>query len=138
MLVGIAFFFLYYVIFTFLIKYFNLNTIGRESENGETKLYTKNEYQQKIKNKQSENINADTIIDALGGEQNIKSVENCYTRLRLVLNTPELVDENLLKNHTGASAVIKMGNNVQVVYGLQVNAIRKAVDSALMQLRNVN
>ncbi|KAE9525528.1 PTS transporter subunit EIIC [Testudinibacter aquarius] len=136
MLVGVIFFCLYYVIFTFLIKRLDLKTIGREDNGEEAKLYSKDDYHKRNKSTQSKNINADTIIDGLGGQQNIQSVENCYTRLRLLLKDPELVDENLLKNYTGASAVIKMGNNVQVVYGLQVNSIRKAVDHALEQLKN--
>ena len=37
----------------------------------------------------------------------------------------------MLKNQTGAAAVIKKGKNVQVVYGLKVTAVRKAVDQEL-------
>ena len=39
--VGIIYFLLYYFIFSFLIKKFDLKTPGREDEDGETKLYTK-------------------------------------------------------------------------------------------------
>lgn len=39
--VGIIYFFLYYFIFTFLIKRFNLKTPGREDDDTATKLYTK-------------------------------------------------------------------------------------------------
>jgi PTS system maltose and glucose-specific IIC component len=58
-------------------------------------------------------------------------VTNCYTRLRLTLVHPEKVDETVLKNETGASGVIIRDQNVQVVYGLQVTNIRKAVDRYL-------
>ena len=39
--VGVVYFFLYYFIFSFLIKKFNLKTPGREEEDEETRLYTK-------------------------------------------------------------------------------------------------
>ena len=72
-----------------------------------------------------------TIIEALGGADNFESVTNCYTRLRTVLKNPELVNETVLKNETGASGVIRKGNNVHVVYGLAVTKVRAAVDEAL-------
>lgn len=71
-----------------------------------------------------------TIIAGLGGKPNIEVVDNCYTRLRVTLIDPALVDEQQLKN-TGAKAVIRQGNNVQVVYGLHVKTIREAVENAL-------
>lgn len=56
---------------------------------------------------------------------------NCYTRLRTELADPDRVQEDVLKEKTGANAVVRKGKNVQVVYGLKVNAVRKAVDEAL-------
>ena len=80
----------------------------------------------------SENgIDAALIVTALGGKDNILKVTNCYTRLRTELANPDLVDEDTLKNRTGATAIVRKGKNVQVVYGLKVNAVRKAVDEEL-------
>ena len=45
--VGVIYFILYYVIFSFLIKKFDLKTPGREDDNAETKLFTKADYQAK-------------------------------------------------------------------------------------------
>lgn len=39
--VGIVYFFLYYAIFRFLIRKFDFKTPGREDEDGEIKLYTR-------------------------------------------------------------------------------------------------
>lgn len=132
--VGLVFFVVYYVVFRFLISKFNFKTLGRESEGMEMKLHTKAEYKEKkaaeTKGK-TDSVDAPLIIEALGGAENIKKVDNCYTRLRLILDNPELVKEDILKNETGASGVMKKGNNVQVVYGLKVNAVRKAVDQEL-------
>lgn len=127
-LVGLAFFGLYYLIFKLLITKLNLKTVGRESDGQETKLYSKSDY----KNQQHTNdINAPLIVELLGGYKNIKNVDNCYTRLRLIIRDVTLINEDDLKTQTGASAVIKKGNNVQIVYGLKINAIRKAIDNYL-------
>ena len=76
-------------------------------------------------------VDATVIVEALGGKDNILKVTNCYTRLRTELADPDKVQDDVLKNQTGASAVIHKGKNVQVVYGLKVNAVRKAVDAEL-------
>lgn len=139
-LVGVIYFVLYYVIFRVLIVKLNLKTLGREDAGMEMKLHTKAEYKAKVA---AENgtaaaaapaesaVDAATIVAALGGKDNILKVTNCYTRLRTELADPDKVDDDVLKNQTGASAVIHKGKNVQVVYGLKVNAVRKAVDEEL-------
>lgn len=120
-----------------MISKFNLKTIGREDSDQETRLYSKSDYQEKQQAKpvqtpkDDRRVPATTIIEALGGADNVESVTNCYTRLRTVLRDPNLVDESTLKNVTGASGVIKKGNNVHVVYGLAVTKVRAAVDEAL-------
>lgn len=136
--VGIAFFFIYFVLFKFLIIQFNLKTVGREAESEETRLYSKQDLKEKESGKKEtkdakagDAVPVATIIEALGGADNFESVTNCYTRLRTVLKDPSIVDEATLKNETGANAVIIKGNNVHVVYGLKVTAVRNAVDEAL-------
>lgn len=133
-LVGLLFFVTYYVIFRILIQKLNLRTLGRESEGMEMKLHTKADYKKKVadqKGKKEDGVDAALIIQALGGAENITKVDNCYTRLRLILVNPDLVKEDVLKGETGANGVFKKGENVQVVYGLRVNAVRKAVDQEL-------
>lgn len=131
--VGLMFFVGYYLIFRVLIQKLNLHTLGRETASMEMKLHTKAEYKEKVASgkKKDDSVDAAAIISALGGKENIERVDNCYTRLRLILTNPDLVQEAILKGETGASGVIKKGRNVQVIYGLQVTAVRKAVDSEL-------
>ena len=140
-LVGLVFFVIYFVVFRFLIKMMDLKTIGRETEGAETRLYSKQDYLDKQTNLSHED-DVDvatqergsigvTVVELLGGKDNIESVTNCYSRLRTVLKDPELVDEAGLKNETQASGVVVKGNNVQVVYGVQVGSIRKSVDEVL-------
>ena len=134
---GVIYFALYYVIFRILIVKLNLKTLGRESAGMEMKLHSKAEYKAKsttgeISAKTIDgDIDAALIVSALGGSENILKVTNCYTRLRTELVNPDLVDESILKDQTGASAVVKKGKNVQVIYGLKVTAVRKAVDAEL-------
>lgn len=132
---GLIFFVVYYAIFRLLITKLNLKTLGRETEGMEMKLHTKAEYKEKVasekEGKDADDVDAALIIKALGGAGNIEKVDNCFTRLRLILTDPDLVLEDVLKNGTGANGVVKKGNNVQVIYGLKVTAVRRAVDEAL-------
>lgn len=77
------------------------------------------------------NINAKKILEGIGGKENIKEIDNCITRLRLTLNNPEKVNEDLLINKTGAVKIIRDGNNVQIVYGIKINEVRNAVDQEI-------
>lgn len=131
-LVGIAQFAIYYVIFRFLIVKLNLKTTGREEDKEDVQLYTKKDYKEKVTGDQQETIDnkAIVIIDALGGKDNIKKVDNCFTRLRLIIEDTSKVDEKILKS-TGAAGVVIKGENVQVIYGLKVTNIRSIVDEAL-------
>ncbi|WP_392561215.1 PTS transporter subunit EIIC [Orbus sturtevantii] len=141
-LVGLVFFVLYYLIFKFLIIKLNLKTLGRESSGQDTKLYSKNDYKEKQQKRTdhqpNDDIDAKLIVTLLGGPDNIENVDNCYTRLRLIIRDVAVVDEDNLKLQTGASAVIKKGNNVQVVYGLKINAVRRAVDAHLINIPTTN
>ena len=137
-LVGIGQFIVYYLIFRFVITKFKLKTPGREEE-GETKLYTKSDYKAKsTSNKESVDTKASgeanlapVIVEGLGGVDNIVKVDNCFTRLRLIVKDSSLVNEALLKNETAANGVVIKGENVQVIYGLRVTGVRKSVDEYL-------
>lgn len=140
LLVGVAFFFIYYFLFRFLILKFNFKTVGREDNEQETKLYSKKEYNDKktaipangaMAVTASEDALSEKIVEGLGGADNIKTIDNCYTRLRLKLAKPELVDEGLLKNQTQAKGVISNGENVHVVYGLTVPQVREKLEKYL-------
>jgi len=59
---------------------------------------------------------------AIGGKENVQSVEGCITRLRLFVNDPNQIDDARLKS-LGASGVIKRGKIAQVVMGTQSDRI---------------
>lgn len=138
--VGVVYFFLYYFIFSFLIKKFNLKTPGREEEDEETRLYTKADVNAKRTGNGPEAGQTGAAVDQrsadiarfLGGKKNITSVDCCATRLRCLVERPELVDEKGLKA-TGAVGVIKKGQGVQVIYGPNVTVIKAELEGYLEQ-----
>ncbi len=54
------------------------------------------------------------IINALGNKENIKQVEACLTRLRVVLHNNGLLNKSALKK-LGAVDVIKVGDTQQII-----------------------
>lgn len=67
------------------------------------------------------------ILAAIGGPDNVESLDNCITRLRMVVGDANLLDEASLKR-LGAVGVIKLDDhNVQVVIGPQVQAVKDAL-----------
>jgi PTS system maltose and glucose-specific IIC component len=129
--IGLVQFAVYYVIFRFLIVKLKLKTPGREDTNESVKLHTKKDYKEKVaKGEDSKLQLGKIIVAALGGKENIEKVDNCFTRLRLIIVDPNKIDKQSLKE-TGASGVVIKGENVQVVYGLTVTKMRKIVDKEL-------
>lgn len=136
--VGIVYFILYYVIFTFLIKKFNLKTPGREDDDAETKLFTKADYQAKQGAAASASgaggAHSDEksvlITRGLGGKKNISDVDCCATRLRCTVVNPELVNEDILRA-TSPSGIIRKGQGIQVIYGPSVAVIKSNLEDYL-------
>ena len=134
--VGIIYFFLYYFIFSFLIKKFNFKTPGREDDDTETKLFTKkdvqarNESKKEVSGNTSDDELSRTITRGLGGKANISDVDCCATRLRCTVKDASKVNEGLLKS-TKASGVVKKGNGIQVIYGPQVAVIKSNLEDYL-------
>lgn len=126
--VGIGYFVVYYLLFSFLIRRFNYLTPGRD-EGEETKLYTRKDVEErKSKNKDSDSDSRSRKITAgLGGRDNISDIDCCATRLRCTVHDPKKVDEAMLKS-TGASGVIQKGQGVQIIYGPKVTVIKSDLD----------
>lgn len=128
--VGIIYFFLYYFIFRFLIKKFNLKTPGREDDDEETKLYTKADVNAKKEGEKGNNSMSAKITEGLGGAANISDVDCCATRLRITVFDPSKVDETILKT-TGAAGIIKKGQGIQIIYGPRVSVIKSDLEEYL-------
>ena len=139
---GIVYFLLYYVLFSFLIKKFDLKTPGREDDDEETKLYTKadvnarrteaKEGESCSQAENSKDSRSAAIAMGMGGRNNITSVDCCATRLRCSIADSSLVDEKLLKS-TGAVGVIVKGQGIQIIYGPQVTVIKSELEAYLAE-----
>ena len=112
---GIAAFIIFYVVFRFAITKFNLKTPGREDDDtDETKVVLANNDFTEV---------ARIVLEGLGGKENITSIDNCITRLRLEIKDNTLVDESVIKS-AGVAGVIRPGKtSVQVIIGTQVQHV---------------
>ena len=136
--VGIIYFILYYVIFTFMIKKFDFKTPGREDDDTETKLYTKADVNARKEGGKAAGAIAVTSNDpvselitrGLGGKKNIVDVDCCATRLRITVAEPDRVRDELLKQ-TDSRGIVKKGQGVQVIYGPHVTVIKAKLEEYL-------
>ena len=115
--IGLAFAAVYYVVFAWAIKQFDLKTPGREAAKKEKKTVTvssvKNSYTDMAKD----------ILEGLGGRSNLKDINYCATRLRITVNDPEKVDEAKV-NTPGVLGVVRPSkDNLQVVIGTKVQFV---------------
>ena len=144
-LVGIVYAVVYYFLFLILIKKFNLKTPGRDESEEEVKLYSKSDYQAKAGipqadiNEKSANKSgkgneiqekAPAVLAALGGEENIVSVDACITRLRVEVKDKANVNKDELKA-LGAAGVVEVGNGIQAIFGAKADAYKNEIKNIL-------
>lgn len=123
-ILGILNFFLFYFVFKWFIKRFNLETPGRES------FEIEESSSQLIKDKNWAGM-AEIVIEALGGKANMLSVENCISRLRIDLKDPALVDQVRLRDSGCAGVFFPQKDHIHVVFGPHVEFVRLAVDERM-------
>lgn len=131
--VGVVYFIVYYLVFSFMIKKFDYKTPGRDDS--EIKLYTRKDVNAKNAAEGAASAGGDNelsrqIMLGLGGKANISDVDCCITRLRCTVHDAAKVDQQLLRE-TGASGVICKGQGVQVVYGPRVSNIKSDLEAYL-------
>lgn len=114
LVIGVAFAIIYYVVFRVVISKFDLKTPGREDDEDETKAVLANNDYTAI---------AATVLEGVGGKENVASIDNCITRLRLEVKDYTAVDEKKIKS-AGVAGVVRPGkNSVQVIIGTQVQFV---------------
>ena len=116
---GIAAFLVFYFVFLFAIKKWDLKTPGREDDDLEA---------EKKVELASDNYTAIAakILEGCGGKENITSIDNCVTRLRLEVKDITAVNDKVIKS-AGVAGVIKPGKtSVQVIVGTKVQFIADA------------
>ncbi|MDU8967165.1 N-acetylglucosamine-specific PTS transporter subunit IIBC [Clostridium tertium] len=121
--IGLVFAILYYVVFRFVITKFNLKTPGREDDD--------DELSENVAVSGDMNELAKAYIQALGGKENIVSVDNCVTRLRLGVKDNAIIKDKSL-TALGARGVIRPGKgNIQVIVGTNVQFVADAIKAEL-------
>lgn len=142
-LIAIYFVLYFFVFRTFILK-MDLKTPGREADDEEMKLISKDEYRKAtgvgVAGGKAASYNIDPqsagILKGIGGLKNLTGdIDCCATRLRLTLVDPAKVDQPLLKA-TGASGVVVKGNGIQVIYGPSVTIVKSNFEELVEKLRN--
>ena len=115
---GFVFAVIYYAVFRFLIVKFNIKTPGREEDAKESTL------QQTVENEEEPTAAiAAQIYEALGGDANVTSVDNCITRLRVEVKDMDAVDKDKIEA-TGVPGVHVVGkHSIQVIVGTSVQFV---------------
>lgn len=129
--IGLCFSVIYYTAFKYLIVKFNVPTPGRGD--AELKLRYKQDFNEKhgITGKADSSaknllqIQAADTLTGLGGVENIEDLNNCLTRLRVTVKDPSKVESPEYFMGTGAVNLVKNGNAIQVIIGLNVSQLRE-------------
>lgn len=124
---GVFWFGIYFVVFYFIIKRFNLKTPGREDDDI---LADDTEYDTHATDDKYL-VTGGRFIEALGGKDNILELENCATRLRMEIDDVSKVDDTALKRAGAAGTMKPGGKSVQVVYGTNVQFVKDAMEAIM-------
>jgi len=123
--VAAIWFAVYYVIFRFAITRFNIKTPGRDIE-------TASSVEKAVAGVTGKSgYNTPAILAALGGAENISSLDNCLTRLRLSIEDMSKVDADALKANRAIGVVKLNEHSLQVVIGPQVQSVKDELSSLM-------
>ncbi len=106
--IGLIYAVIYFFVFRWAIVKFNIKTPGREDESDA------------VSQTQEVTELGAAILSAIGGKDNVVEIDNCISRLRLILKDTSVLDETALKA-TGALGLIRINDTAcQIVYGSKV------------------
>ena len=118
--VGLIVGLVYFAVFYFVIKIFDIKTPGRGEDMDNAQL---DEIMGKSDKKSKYEKMAKIILNGLGGKENIISIDNCITRLRLEVNNVEIINKEEIKSSGAVNVVVTSENSVQVIIGPQVQFV---------------
>jgi glucose PTS system EIICBA or EIICB component len=124
-IVGLVLAVIYYFGFRFAIRKWNLRTPGREE--AVTEESTSNTPASELPYE---------ILQALGGKDNIASLDACITRLRVQVNAKDEVNKDRLKA-LGAAGVLEVGNNIQAIFGPKSDTLKTQIKDIMTGKRPV-
>jgi N-acetylglucosamine PTS system EIICBA or EIICB component len=117
---GLVFAVIYYFLFRYIIVKFNLMTPGREEDDDQA-------VEEEAAGESRFASMAAIIYEGLGGDENVVSVDNCVTRLRLEVNDMSKVDQKKIKS-TGVPGINIVGpQSIQVIIGTNVQFVADEV-----------
>ena len=128
LVMGVGFFFLYFVIFYFLIGWLNLKTPGRGEDDA-----VADSMEDSATGDEKTARDAARIIEGLGGKDNIDSLDYCTTRLRVGVKEQALVDDSVIKRAAVSGVIHPSEKSVQVIVG---PAVQFMYDEVSHQLRH--
>lgn len=120
--VAALWFVVYYALFRFAIVHFNLKTPGRDSDASDASPAAA---------VGQTGYNVPALLHALGGAENIVSLDNCITRLRLSVKTMAQVDVDALKAHQALGVIKVNDHDLQVVIGTQVQSVKDEMEQLM-------
>ncbi|HCB0801095.1 TPA: PTS N-acetyl glucosamine transporter subunit IIABC [Klebsiella variicola subsp. variicola] len=118
LVMGVVFFFVYFLLFSAVIRMFNLKTPGREDKAADVVTEEAN-------SNTEEGLTqlATSYIAAVGGTDNLKAIDACITRLRLTVGDSAKVNDAACKR-LGASGAVKLNKQtIQVIVGAKAESI---------------
>ncbi|HBR0971935.1 TPA: PTS N-acetyl glucosamine transporter subunit IIABC [Klebsiella pneumoniae] len=118
LVMGVVFFFVYFLLFSAVIRMFNLKAPGREDKAADVVTEEAN-------SNTEEGLTqlATSYIAAVGGTDNLKAIDACITRLRLTVGDSAKVNDAACKR-LGASGVVKLNKQtIQVIVGAKAESI---------------
>lgn len=132
---GFLFAAIYFFSFRFLIKKFDLKTPGRGKINNEQTVNLDDNIITKDINKNNYYAQAKIILAGLGGAQNVRTVDNCATRLRLEINDINKVNNERIKL-ANILGINKINNkNIQIVVGTEVQFIADEIIKIMKEVK---
>lgn len=129
--IGLIFSVIYFLVFYWAIKKFNIMTPGRQKEEN---LLNGDETERDNKTNSSNDVfreEAKGFLAALGGKENIVDVTNCITRLRLTVKDETIVADDEEFKKYNARGVVRKGKAIQVIIGMDVEIVRNEFDKLL-------
>ena len=122
--IGIVFFVLYFVVFTFLINHFDLKTPGREDDVEVSEDVTNEELNATLNTKNYAYL-AKKLLQCLGGAENIETEGRCMTRLRIEVYDADKVDIEKIKQTGVMGVVCPSPTSIQIIIGREVGQVEE-------------
>lgn len=118
---------IYYLIFSFAIEKFDIATPGRKAPVADASQASLTDIKGNVSADDKDQEQAEIIYQAIGGKDNVISINNCATRLRLNLKDTDLVDLDKINGLGLPGVQVVDKNNLHVIVGTNVQFIADAI-----------